>query len=75
MQGCFVETSEDSYLARELLQKGPADAQGQDEESDKDETTEPAAHGSEHSAAEEDTGQVRRYLFLAGALKLCWLDC
>ena len=73
MQGCFVETSEDSYLARELLQKGPADAQGQDEESDKDETTEPAAHGSEHSAAEEDTGSVLS--FFAGALKLCWLDC
>ena len=63
MQGCFVETSEDSYLARELLQKGPADAQGQDEESEKDETTQPAAHGSEHSAAEEDAGQVRCYLF------------
>ena len=69
-QGCFVETSEDSYL-----QKGPADAQGQDEESEKDETTQPAAHGSEHSAAEEDAGQVRCYLFFAGALKLCWLDC
>ncbi|CAJ1439150.1 unnamed protein product, partial [Effrenium voratum] len=58
MQGCFVETSEDSYLARELLQKGPADAQGQDEESEKDETTQPAAHGSEHSAAEEDAGHM-----------------
>ena len=30
-QQCVLETDEDSYLARELLQKGPAESQGQQE--------------------------------------------
>ena len=30
LEGCVLETAEDSALARELLQKGPADAQGQE---------------------------------------------
>ncbi|CAK9096081.1 Transketolase, partial [Durusdinium trenchii] len=29
-EGCVLETDADSYLARELLQRGPADAQGQE---------------------------------------------
>ena len=30
LEGCVLETAEDSALANELLQKGPADAQGQE---------------------------------------------
>ena len=32
LDGCVLETAEDSALAQELLQKGPADAQGQESE-------------------------------------------
>ena len=34
LDGCVLETDENSALAQELLQKGPADAQGQGDEED-----------------------------------------
>ena len=34
LEGCILETAEDSALAQELLQRGPADAQGQDASDD-----------------------------------------
>ena len=34
LDGCVLETAEDSALAQELLQKGPADAQGQQDDND-----------------------------------------
>ena len=34
LEGCVLETAEDSALAQELLQRGPADAQGQDASDD-----------------------------------------
>ena len=36
LEGCVLETAVDSYLARELLQKGPADAQGHTEDDEED---------------------------------------
>eukprot|EP00435_Cladocopium_sp_Y103_P022832 s2327_g5.t1 len=35
LEGCVLETAEDSALAQELLQKGPADSQGQADETEK----------------------------------------
>ena len=35
LDGCVLETAEDSALAQELLQKGPADAQGQESDDEK----------------------------------------
>ena len=36
LDGCVLETAEDSALAQELLQKGPADAQGQEDSDGED---------------------------------------
>ena len=41
-EGCVLETDADSYLAKELLQRGPADAQGQ--ESSQQEEDEAGGH-------------------------------
>ncbi|CAE7548235.1 tkt [Symbiodinium sp. CCMP2592] len=50
LEGCVLETAADSYLARELLQKGPADAQGQDEEGEPDEQNLDRGPGSSEDA-------------------------
>lgn len=39
LEGCVLETAEDSALAQELLQKGPADAQGQEASKDDEKDT------------------------------------
>ena len=36
LEGCVLETAEESALAQELLQKGPADAQGQEASEDEE---------------------------------------
>ena len=67
LEGCVLETAEDSALAQELLQKGPADSQGQTEETEQ--LPGDVAHGQaeearNQSAAEEaaedeqESGQV-----------------
>lgn len=55
LQGCVLETAEDSYLARELLQKGPADAQGQEEDSEVDGPVDDRAHSG---ADDAEPGEV-----------------
>ena len=59
-EGCVLETDADSYLARELLQRGPADAQGQEssqQEEDDAGMAEDTAESGER--AHEDSGQLR----------------
>ena len=57
LDGCVLETAEDSALAQELLQKGPADAQGQEDEREK--TSADIAQGQAEDAQdrEDDSGR------------------
>ena len=42
LQGCILETGVNSYLAKQLLQQGPADAQGQeDDDTEENQEAEP----------------------------------
>ena len=66
-EGCVLETDADSYLARELLQRGPADAQGQEssqQEEDDAGMAEDTAESGER--AHEDSGQLRLVCGLVG---------
>jgi len=54
LEGCVLETAEDSALAQELLQRGPADAQGQD--ASEDEEREGA--GEEKRESQDAPGKV-----------------
>ena len=54
LEGCVLETAVDSYLARELLQKGPADAQGQAEEEEGQDERRP-----EHGAGSSEDAVLR----------------
>ena len=75
LEGCVLETAAGSYLARELLRKGPADAQGQDQEDDEETEQQPQederAEGDDvfrnppagSSRAHSDSGLVRQGLF------------
>ncbi|CAK9066078.1 unnamed protein product, partial [Durusdinium trenchii] len=68
-EGCVLETDADSYLARELLQRGPADAQGQEssqQEEDDAGMAEDTAESGER--AHEDSGQLRLVCGLVGHL-------
>ena len=49
---CVLETSADSALAQRLLQSGPADAQGQDLEEEREDAA-PVAHATEEGAKNE----------------------
>ena len=55
----MLETAEDSALAQELLQKGPADAQGQesDEEKVEGEDAQKEATGEEAVDRDDDSGK------------------
>jgi hypothetical protein len=59
LDGCVLETAEDSALAQELLQKGPADAQGQesDEEKVEWEDAQKDATGEEAVDRDDDSGK------------------
>ena len=55
LDGCVLETAEDSALAQELLQKGPADAQGQEDEHDK--TSADIAQGEAEDAQKDSNAE------------------
>ena len=55
LDGCVLETAEDSALAQELMQKGPADAQGQ--ESDEEKASANIAEVEGEDAQKEATGE------------------
>ena len=68
LEGCVLETAEDSALAQELLQKGPADAQGQEEEKEdtaadvlqgQEEETRDQAAAEEFAEGADDSGAAR----------------
>lgn len=65
LEGCVLETAEDSALAQELLQKGPADAQGQEEDTAVDVLQGQEEEKRDQAAAEElgdgadDSGAAR----------------